>query len=118
MTDAAVLQRLDRIERMLEQLVQQQPQDPRHVELLDCIERVFGTSPFTACEVIAAAHRPMGDDRRRLQAALQALGALSPQKLGMTLSSIQKAYRTTRLVRLGTEGGKRLWSVDLVEPGC
>lgn len=121
MTDDALLE-LRRLSALVEALHRAlvPPADPRHAELLDALGAVFGSAPFTACEAIEVARTPLGD-RRRLKAALQAVGARDAQRLGMTLSALEKraAGRSTRLARLGTEGGKRLWSVvDLVEPGC
>lgn len=119
MNDAALLEPLLRriVREELQRALQRPALDPRQAELLDSIEAVFGSGPFTACEVIDAARRPMGDDRRRLQAALQAAGALDAQRLGMTLATIHKAIlgRSARLQRLGTERGKRLWVVDREE---
>ena len=79
---------------------------------------VFGAAPFTAAEAVEAARGAL-TTRHRLQAALRAVGALDAQRLGMTLAALCKraAGRSAGLQRLGTEGGSRLWSVDLVQPG-
>jgi len=98
--------------------LQREQLDPRHAELLDALVLVFGSSPFTAAEAVTAARGALSS-RHRLQAALQSVGARDAQRLGMTLAALEKRAvgSSARLSRLGTEGGKRLWSVDQAEPG-
>jgi hypothetical protein len=113
MTDAALLelQALRAEVRDLAALVQRllPRQDPRHAELVDALLEIYSGMPFTACEAVDAA-RLARSSRRRLSAALDSLGANDSQRLGMVLASVAKT--DTRLQRLGTEGGRRLWAVD------
>lgn len=94
------------------------PVDPRHADLLRALAVVYGAAPFTAAEAIATARGAL-PNRAPLRAALQAVGAFDAQRLGLILAAIEKrAYGLpVRLSRLGTDGGKRLWTVDQVGPG-
>lgn len=115
MTDTAVLHALAELRRLVESLLPP-PLDRRQAELLAALTAVFGSSPFTAAEVLKVARTPLAD-RRRLAAALAAVGASDAQRLGMTFAALEKRSRgrSTRLERAGSEGGCRLWVVECAE---
>ncbi|MCL4738102.1 MAG: hypothetical protein KJZ81_07830 [Burkholderiaceae bacterium] len=112
MSDAAViLDELRELRRLVEALLPP-PLDRRQQDLLDALGAVFGASSFSAAEVLTVAATPMAD-RRRLRAAIEAVGASDAQRLGMTLAALEKRSRgrATRLERVGSEGGSRLWGI-------
>lgn len=113
MSDAAViLDELRELRRLVEALLPP-PLDRRQQELLDALEAVFGASPFSASEVLELARTPTAE-RRRVRAAIEALGVADAQRLGMALAAIAKRTtgRRTRLARCGSERGSSLWGID------
>lgn len=97
------------------------PLSPAQAALLEAIAEAVDW-PFTARELLAL-RRSAIPERRRLDAALQALGVAGDDdravhKLGMKLGAIVKrsALLDVRLVRAGDEDHSGLWAIEREPP--
>lgn len=116
MTDAALLDRLARIERLLAELVRQRDAlAPAQRTVMAAVTRLYGPAePFCTSgladaarfdpEAATALRRACGGDVQRLGIALRAIADSGAVLGGM------------RLVRLPAEGGSRRWVLEEVEP--
>ena len=128
MTDAALLDavrlavraEVEPLRRALERLAPP-PLSPAQAALLDAIAEAVDW-PFTARELLELRRSAIAE-RRRLDAALQALGVVGDDdravhKLGMKLGAIVKrsALLDVRLVRAGDEDHSGLWAIERGPP--
>jgi hypothetical protein len=116
--EAAIIERLDRIEQLLQRLVPE-PTPPALRALFDALAGEFGGSPIASREVSAAAKSPL----KRHEALREALRTLEIEvddtaNIGRALRRITltTAGRRPRLVSCKHERGAGVWVVEGIDP--
>jgi predicted nucleic acid-binding protein len=117
-SEAAIIERLDRIEQLLQRLVPA-PTPPALRALLDALAGEFGSSPIASREVRAAAKSPL----KRHEALRKALRQLQvdfddAEAIGRALRrlTLATAGSCPRVVSCKRERGAGVWAIEGLDP--